>query len=173
MSASEEFSVGSLRENAEERAQFSCGIEPLDRYFHHQASQDARRKVAGVYVLREIATNKIAGYYTLSSFGINIEKLPSDISRKLPRYPKLPATLMGRLAIDAQFQGKKLGHLLLFDAMFRAWKVADEIGSVVFVVDAKNDKARLFYERYGFRLLIESELQLFISMEEIGKKLKK
>ena len=71
----------------------------------------------------------VLGYYTLSSFGINLADLPEETAKKLPRYPLVPATLLGRLAVDKDHQGKGLGEFLLMDALHRSLDQADVIGS--------------------------------------------
>ena len=146
-----------------DRAAFSCGVDPLDRYIKQQARQDVRRHLAGVMVLRliqEPAT--IAGYYTLSATSVTLEELPPTDRKHLPRYP-LPAILIGRLAIDRRYQKQGLGEYLLTDALQRSLRA--EIGAVAVVVDAKDDRARSFYERYGFQRFPEREYRLFLMMK--------
>jgi hypothetical protein len=77
-----------------DRSGFSCGKESLDRYLQQQASQDLRR------VLQDLDDKRIAGYYTLCATAIEIQNLPPQLVKKLPRDPVVPATLLGRLAID-------------------------------------------------------------------------
>jgi len=99
------------------RAVFSCGIESLDVYFQRQAGQDARKRVAAPFVLLDKSSGMVAGYYTLSQTGINMVELPTEITKKLPKYPVVPATLLGRLAVHKNYQGKGLGEILLMDAL--------------------------------------------------------
>ena len=149
------------------RAVFSCGVEPLDIYLKRQAGQEARKRIAAPFVLIDKSSNMIAGYYTLSSIGINLGDLPPEITKKLPRYPLLPATLLGRLAVDKNYQGKKLGETLLLDALYRSLK--NKIASMAVVVDAKDDKARTYYEHYGFIRFSEFPYRLFLTMTTIEK----
>ena len=74
----------------------------------------------------------IAGYYTLSSTSVQISELPEQTVRKLPRYPLVPATLLGRLAVDRRQQGKGYGRFLLADALYRA--AQSEIASFAVIV---------------------------------------
>ncbi len=129
------------------RAAFSCGVESLDRYFRTQAGQDSRKRVASCFVLAA-KDGSVAGYYTLSATSIALVDLPPDLAKRLPRYPAIPATLMGRLAVDHRRRGQRLGELLLFDAFSRTLR--SEIASYAFVVDAKDETAEAFYERYRF-----------------------
>lgn len=154
-----------LLSNKHGRAGFSSGVDTLDRYFRTQASQDTRRRVASCFVL-VTAGGSIAGYYTLSAMSIALIDLPLSLSRKLPRYPAVPATLMGRLAVDSRYRGRGLGELLLLDAFSRTLR--SEIAAYAFVVDAKDDAARAFYERYGFMRLPSAGSRLFLPLAEIA-----
>ncbi|HXW25251.1 MAG TPA: GNAT family N-acetyltransferase [Xanthobacteraceae bacterium] len=149
-----------------DRAAFSCGIDALDRYFRVQAGQDSRKRIASCFVL-VAADGSAAGYYTLSATGIALVDLPPDLARKLPRYPLVPATLMGRLAVDHRQRGRGFGELLLFDAFSRTLR--SEIASYAFVVDAKDDAARAFYEKYGFKRLPSADRRLFLPLAEIAR----
>ena len=83
-----------------DRADFRSGSEPLDRYLRERANQDFKRYVATPFVLYDLDAKKIAGYYTLAATGIQFEDLPEAMRKKLPRYPIVPAILLGRLAVD-------------------------------------------------------------------------
>ena len=109
----------------------------------------------------------IGGYYTLSATGVKLTEFPADITRKLPRYPLVPATLLGRLAVDRAYRGRGYGRFLLADALFRA--VRSEIASFAVIVDAKDEAARSFYERESFLPFPDQPLRLFRSMADIAK----
>ena len=109
----------------------------------------------------------IAGYYTLSATGVKLTELPAHVTRKLPKYPLVPATLLGRLAVDKIHQGRGYGRFLLADALLRA--VRSEIASFAIIVDAKDEAARRFYERESFLMLPDQPLRLFRSMADIAK----
>ena len=104
------YRVGALTKQ-HDRSGFSCGIEPLDRYLREQAGQDARKRVAAPFVLCERTSNAVLGYYTLSALSIDVGAWPEDVARKLPRYPVVPATLLGRLAVDRRLRGKGMGNI--------------------------------------------------------------
>jgi predicted GNAT family N-acyltransferase len=150
-----------------ERSGFQSGVPELDRYLHHQAGQDARRKATAAFVLVD-SQGAIAGYYTLSSSTIQVE-FPEAIARKLPRYPVLPATLLGRLAVSQTHQGKSLGRFLLMDALYRSCRNTSEVGSVAVVVDALDENARAFYLHHDFIQLRDSPYRLFRAMADIAK----
>jgi GNAT superfamily N-acetyltransferase len=150
-----------------DRAAFSCGSPPLDDYLKTRARQDAKRLAAAVFVMvPDNAPAVVAGYYTLSATSIALEEVPEEFARKLPRYPFAPATLLGRLARDVRFPGT--GKLLLVDALKRAYRQASEIAAATVIVDAKDDRAREFYESFGFRLLLASSNRLFLPMQTIA-----
>jgi len=100
-----------------DRKSFSCGNDSLDNYLLKCAGQDNRKRIAVSYVFSDQNKKKIAGYYTLSATGIELIALPETIQKKLPSYPCLPATLIGRLAIDQAYKRRGLGELILIDAM--------------------------------------------------------
>lgn len=128
------------------RGSFSCGIPALDIYLREQAGQDARWKVAAPLVLLD-QTGIIAGYYTLSAFAISPSDLSDDIARKPPRYPLLPATLLGPLAISHNYQGLRLGQMLLMDALQRSWRNA-KVASIGVVAEAYNKQGNSISTTY-------------------------
>jgi predicted GNAT family N-acyltransferase len=152
-----------------DRSTFSCGIEPLDRYLREQAGQDARRRVAAPFVLCEDKSNTVLGYYTLSALSIDVGAWPEDVAKKLPRYPVVPATLLGRLAIDSRLRGQGAGEHLLMDALRRALEASRKVASVAVVVDTKDDSAVSFYARYGFIRFADQPRRLFLPMAPIER----
>jgi GNAT superfamily N-acetyltransferase len=160
------YSIESLRD--QDRSSFFCGVPELDHYLCRQARQDARRKVAAPFVIAD-RDGHIVGYYTLSSYGIRSAELPPNIAKKLPKYPLIPATLLGRLAVSQAHQGQQLGRLLLLDALYRSWKNTAEVASVGVVAEAYDEKAREFYLRHEFIPLAEHPKKLFIAMGTIEK----
>ena len=151
----------------EDRSDFCCGSEPLDHYFKTQVGQDVRRRVSACYVALEKATGRIAGYYTLSAADIPVSDLPSDVTRRLPRYPSVPAARIGRLAIDRRFHGRGLGGALLLNAAMRALR--SEIAVFALVVDAKDNEVAAFYRHHGFSAFASNPLQLIAPIETFRK----
>jgi GNAT superfamily N-acetyltransferase len=146
------------------KASFSCGIESLDDFLKTKASQQAKKRLSATYVLLENDALTVIGYYTLTATSIPLDLLPADISKKFPRYPSLPATLLGRLAVDGKYQGKNLGHVLLYDALKKSLEYSESIGSMAVTVDAINDAAILFYKKYGFIHFVDCKDKLFLPM---------
>ena len=164
--ASFDYAIEPLSSN-HNRTVFCCGVESLDRYFQRQAGQDARKRVAAPFVLVDKSYGNVAGYYTLSAFAINIGELPPEISKKLPKYPVVPAILLGRLAVELNYRGRGLGELLLMDALHRC--LQSEIAAMAVVVDALDDTARSFYKHYQFQPFPASHYRLFLPMATIAQ----
>ena len=149
------------------RAAFSCGTDELDIYLHRQASQDTKRRIARIFVLRSAADDQtVLGYYTLSALSIDLSSLPSDIAKKLPKHP-VPAALIGRLAVSTKSQGAGFGKVLLADAIKRTLGLSDEIAVYAMVVDALNADAEAFYQGFGFTKLSTATNRLFLPLKSI------
>lgn len=155
-----------------DRAGFRCASGILSTYLQQFARKDADRRIAATFVMvDEKEPAVIVGYYTLSAFTIELAELPETIRQKLPRYPKLPATLLGRLARDERFPGT--GSLLLIDALKRAFLQSTEIASLAVVAEAKDDKAMMFYHKFGFANLGLRANRVFLPMGTIQKVLQR
>ena len=118
--------------------------------------------------MTESQDRAVIGYYTLSATSILLADLPDETAKKLPKYPHVPATLLGRLAIDSRYQGIGYGDILIIDALRRALLATTEIASYAVVVDAINERARSFYEHYEFCAFPDGKLRLFLPMKTIA-----
>lgn len=134
-----------------ERGAFACGEQALDRYFRETLTQDLRRGAATAFVAVDLETDAVAGFYTLSAADIGREALPAPAASKAPRYARVPAILLGRMAVDQAHQGRRLGRALLADALRRT--LASGVGVHLMLVRPKHDRARNFYARFGFEAL--------------------
>lgn len=151
------------------RGDFSCGYDTLDQYLQKQATQDARRMVAAPFILVQERDRKtVIGYYTLSAFGISLQDLPDEVVKKLPAYPIVPVTLLGRLALDQRYKGQGLGEFLLIDALKRALKQSSQIAAAAVVVDAMDENAAGFYRHFEFMDFPDKPGRLFLPMKTIG-----
>ena len=164
-----DFRFEPLDKKKHNRAAFSCGQESLDTYLKERANQEINKQVAAVYVLTPDG-KAIAGYYTLSQYAIEAGEIPPGLMQKLrlPRYDRLPATLLGRLARSLEHKGQGIGELLLMDALRRSLELSRRIASVAVVVDAVDEKAREFYQRYGFIDAPGHPNRLFIPMQTVA-----
>jgi GNAT superfamily N-acetyltransferase len=145
-----------------DRSSFRCGSDALDRYFKERATQDIRRRVAGCFVAAD-QHGRVAGFYTLAAASVALDALPEGMAKGLPRYPVVPAMLIGRLAVSLEHQGKGLGSALIADAVVRADRLG--IGAFALIVDAKDERANAFYEAIGFVALPGQTRRLCIPIE--------
>lgn len=167
MSATAKPVIAALDTAQHDRSRFTCGVEALDRYLRVLAGQDARRRVAAPYVLLEPPSPAVIGFYTLSNTANRAADLPPALIEKLPRYPVLPATLLGRLAVEGTRRGEGFGTLLLLDVLRRCLR--SETASLAVIVDAKDEAAALFYEHHEFLRLSDLPNRLFKPLAEIEK----
>jgi predicted GNAT family N-acyltransferase len=151
------------------RKSFSCGVEALDNYLQQHAGQEIRKYVATTFILTEKQNLDAIGYYTLASIAVDAGELPESIAKRLPKYPQLPATLLGRLAVAKKYQGQRLGELLIVDALRRSIKSSKEVASMAIIVDAKCDKILNFYKHYGFIQFSSYQNKLFLPMATAAK----
>lgn len=148
-----------------DRASFSCGVAALDRYFQGDPiRQDVSRRVTNAFVLTPDG-RFVAGFYTLSPISILSVDLPASLAKKLPTRP-IGATLIGRMGTDLSVRGKRLGEMLLMDALHKAWQASKLVSCWAVVVDAK-EGARDFYLKYEFAPFATQPDRLFLLMRKI------
>ena len=93
---------------------------------------------------------------------------PDSVRKKLPRYPLVPVTLIGRLAVSRSHRGHRVGERLLIDALQRCHAASSAVSSVAVIVDAKDADVATFYARYGFVAFPDQPFRLFLPMKTIG-----
>ncbi|MDO9508236.1 MAG: GNAT family N-acetyltransferase [Thermovirgaceae bacterium] len=148
------------------RGSFDCGGDDLNSCLKRQASQDIDKRACALFAALNPGKDRIAGFYTLAMYSVNLPDIPSEIHNKLPKYPLVPAVLLGRLAVDLKFRGKGVDELLLLDAMKRA--LDNEISWWAMIVHSK-EESRSFYLRYGFCEFDDEKYRLFLTHETIRK----
>src|SRR5690606_14958306 len=126
------------------------------------------KSVAAPFVLTVAPALQVLGYYTLSASLVNANELPDTLAKKLPRYPQLPVTLLGRLAVDQSMKGRGVGQFLLMDALHRSLEAAANIAAMAVVVDAKDEAAEAFYRHFSFLPLHEQPRRLFLPMKTVA-----
>ena len=146
-----------------DRKAFSCGLPELDRYLARLAGQHVRRRIAKVFVCTAGEADAVLGFYTLSALSIDLASLPEALSRRLPRHP-VPCALTGRLAVDRSAHGRGVGRMLLADAVKRTLAAGETVAMHAVLVDAANDDAKRFYERFGFLPLTDDPMRLFLPL---------
>lgn len=145
--------------SSHDRKGFVSGSEPLDQYLAERATQDVKRRISNCFVLLD-AEGAVAGFYTLAAMSVPVGDLPPEETRKLPRYPLLPAALIGRLAIGQRYQGQGFGGALVLDAVQRSSRSDPAIFALL--VEAKDDPAASFYGKLGFKAFADRPLTLYL-----------
>ncbi|MCF7939660.1 MAG: GNAT family N-acetyltransferase [Spirochaetales bacterium] len=148
------------------REDFSCGIEALDVFLKRHALKNQKQHLSNTWIAHEKDSTGILGFHTLSAASITCSSLPERYSKKIPRYP-VPCVLLARFAVDKAYHSQGIGSYLLRDAMNKTIDISYTIGAYALIVDAKNEKARNFYEYYGFIRLPENDDSLFLPINTI------
>jgi len=133
----------------------------LNDWLSQVARQHHGKGLSKTFVaIREDAPDHICGYYALTLAELESRHLPDAWRKKLPR--RIPGVRLGRLAVDKRYQGKGLGELLLVDALRRAQRIYSEAGGIGLFVDAVDEQAAGYYQRFGFEALPDNTLLMFL-----------
>lgn len=155
------------------RADFDCGIVELNEYLQRYARQNHESGGAKTFVAVAPKTPTIVlGYYTISPGAVAFTRAPAAVTRKLGRYD-VPVFRLGRLAVSVTVQGQGLGGDLLLAAGERALAVARDVGGAALAIDAKDERAATWYERFGALRLLDDPLKLVLPLETIAAALKR
>ena len=147
-----------------DRKGFDCGSAKLNEYLDRHARQNHESGGAKTFVAVSPAEPaRVLGFYSISPGGLAFARLPAKLSKKLGRHD-VPVFRLGRLAIDRSMQGQGLGGDLLLAAGERALAVAAEVGGVALAIDAKDEKAARWYERFGALALLDDPLKLILPL---------
>ena len=150
-----------------EREGFDCGRQELNDWLRQVARQHQDKGLSKTFVATaEEMPDRICGYYALTLAELENRHLPKLWRKKLPR--RIPGVRLGRLAVDRQYQGKGLGKLLLVDALGRARRIYQEAGGIGLFVDAIDEQAAVYYQRFGFAASPDNPLLLFLSAKVVG-----
>lgn len=152
-------------EKKHKRKDFSCGLVELNNYIKQYVSQDVKRKLAVCYVLEDEDKNVIA-YYTLSSGRVDLSDIPDDLKSSL-KYAEIPVVIIGRLAVHVDYQGNKLGQILLIDALKRIIEISALVGNHAVIVDPINESTEKFYSKFGFIRLKDSK-RMFLPLKTVA-----
>ena len=155
-------------DSSHDRAGFDCGVEALNRYLQQIARQHIAKGISKTFVAVEEAATAPKpglGFFTISLCLVLTQDTPAKWAKKLPE--QIPAMRLGRLAVAKSGQGAGLGKTLLIEAIYKVASVAEIGGGIGLFVDAKDEAAAAFYERFGFVATPSSSLTLFMPMETI------
>lgn len=141
------------------RQSFDCGRAELNNWLRQIARQHQDKGLSKTFVaIQDEEATCICGFYALTLAEIDRRLLPDAYQKRLPQ--RIPGVRLGRLAVDLRYQKKRLGELLLVDAISRARRIHQDAGVVGLFVDALDDHASGFYRHYGFLNIPENPLLL-------------
>ena len=154
-----------------DRSSFDCGSAELNGFLRKMARQVSSKNISRTFVLpHEEDPEKIVGFFSLTSCAVNIADIPPAEQKKYPPQHGIPAVRLARLAVAQKEQGKGYGEYLLTEAMIRTAAVAESVGIMGLYVDAKDDNARRFYQKYGFVVTnLDKPMQLFLPIGTLQK----
>ena len=156
-----------------DRAAFDCGDADLNLYLQKYARQNHETGGAKCFIAAPSdAPTRILGFYTLSPASLEYSRTPAVAKKGLARYD-VPVFLLGRLAIDKTMQGHGLGGALLLRAADRCIRVAQDVGGVALLIDAKTDRAARWYESYGALRLDNAPLSLVLPLATVVDAIKR
>jgi GNAT superfamily N-acetyltransferase len=151
-----------------DRKSFDCGSPELNDYLDRYARQNHESGGAKTFVAVSPAEPaRVLGFYSISPGSLAFARVPAKLTKKLGRYD-VPVFRLGRLAIDRSMQSQGLGGDLLLAAGERALAVAAEVGGVALAIDAKDEKAARWYERFGALALLDDPLKLILPLDIIA-----
>lgn len=154
-----------------DRAAFSCGTPLIDTFLHERVGQFMNRNLTNAFVMVDPtptgARKTIAGFYTLSSHGLDYDEMPDGLRARAPKRLRVGVTLIGYLGVDHRYKGRGLGKLLLFDALYRALQAARHVATRAVIVDAVDDAAVSFYERHHFIRFADDSQRLYRTIDTI------
>ncbi len=156
-----------------DRAAFDCGDADLNHYLQKYARQNHESGGAKCFVAAPSnAPERILGFYTLSPASLEYSRTPAVAKKGLARYD-VPVFQLGRLAVDNSMQGRGLGGALIIRAADRCIRVAEDVGGVALLIDAKNDRAARWYESYGAMRMDDAPLSLVLPLAVAADALKR
>ena len=156
-----------------DRESFDCGEDALNEFLRRYARKSHELGGAKTFLAIDAADNEtILGFYSLSSASVEYARTPEIIRRRLARHD-VPGFRLARLAVDRKLQGQGLGGQLLLAAGRRCLVAAGEVGGVVLVIDAKNQRVAAWYASHGAVPLLEAPLSLLLPLSTIEAALKK
>lgn len=148
-----------------DRPGFDCGVPELNRFLKATARQHNDKGISRTFVLTDEQNPRaILGFFTLTICEVNIKEVPAAYAKKYPSQHGLPAVRLARLAVSVKERGKRYGEALLGEAVHRTATIAGQAGLVGLFVDAKDEAAKHFYEKYGFVATNDRPRQLFLPM---------
>lgn len=151
-----------LSEN-DDRSSFDCGVDSMNEWIRHVASQHQKKNLSRTYVAEaSSAPRRIAGYYALAATAVETEGMPGA---RLPG--SASAVLLVRLAVDVRHHRQGLGEHLLMHALDVVLRASARVGVQCVIVDALDENAAGFYRKYGFESFTDAPRRLFLPVATI------
>lgn len=153
---------------ADDRFQFDCGRDSLNSWFHRHGWMNHAAGLSRVNVMTDATSGRIVGYVTLSAAQIERAYLPKPQQRNRP--DPVPATLLGQLGVDKNYQGQGRATSLLQFALKTAFRAAEQVGSMGVITHPLDDGVRGFYARWGFQdLPFDQRRAMMVRMIDLQK----
>ena len=155
-----------LLDQSHDRNAFDCSSEALNQFLRQTARQHIQKGISRTFVLTDSEQpESILGFFTLSLCEVRAEKLSPKLAKKYPS--NVPGVRLARLAVAKEWQRQGIGEILMIEAMQRTLLIAENVGIISLFVDAKDEAAKAYYDRYGFVSLEDTPLELFLPLATI------
>lgn len=153
---------------AHDTSTFDCGVNALNSFLLNYALQNLKNKSVKTFVAVMETDNRerVVGYYSLVAGSVEHSAVPPRVKKGLGKYP-IPVIILARLAVDVSMQGKGLGKGLFKDALLRILTITENLGVRAVLVHAKDEKAKNFYEQFGFESSPTNEYHLYLLIKDI------
>lgn len=152
-----------LLNRVHDTSQFDCGNASLNEWLTKRALKNQNHGASHTFAVCQ--DNKVIGYYALATGSVERLSAPSGIARNMPE--PIPVIVLGRLAVDIQYQGQRLGAALLKDALLRTLSISQNVGVRAVLVHTISEEARQFYLKYGFQISPSDPATLLLSTKHI------
>ena len=139
---------------------FDCGSDALNLWLQRRALNNQRAGVSRTSVV--CRDDCVIAYDSLAAGAIVLAEVPASLQRNMPN--PLPVVMLGRLAVDRNYQGLGLGRALVAHAIRLSLQAQQLVGARALLVHAIDDQAAAFYRRMGFRPSPISPLILLLQL---------
>jgi len=143
---------------------FLCGEASLDGWLTRRALANQMSGATRTFVVAD-QDGRVYGYYAMAAGAVSHQMATSGVRRNMPN--PIPVMVLARLAVDHRAQGVKLGAALLQDAVNRAVAVSQNAGVRALLVHALHDRAKQFYEHYGFQASPQHPMTLMLRLNTV------
>jgi GNAT superfamily N-acetyltransferase len=148
-------------------AAFECGIPDLDLWLKRRALQNEASRASRTFVV--LARGRVVGYYALATGAVSHAEATGRVRRNMPE--PIPVIVLGRLAVDREYQGSGLGSALLKDALLRTLRAAEVAGVRAVLLHAISEDAKRFYLHHGFAESPIDPMTLMVSLADVERAL--